>query len=434
MPLPNPVIVIPGVTATHLMDYYPVLPETVWGVMPYNKNYPRASLHPDNLRYEAREPARVMPDHVFDVVYGDLIDELRSELTERDDAPVPVYPFGYDWRQPLEDTESLLTEFIREVVDRTKLMKHYHADGYADRGLVNVVGHSMGGLIISGALRRHQGALTIEKVVTLGTPFGGSFEPITKVITGTDSLGVSSPSRRERKASRMTPSLYYLLPAIQDALTLNGQPLEDLYNPEHWQRNIIKTIATYVEERGLPTVDFDERATQIFCQMLENGKSYRGMLLSLNLRDIRMPPNNWLCVAGVGANTRVGMRVVTTDNGPEFRLSRDDVKNEWDEDHNSSQTGDGTVPIEAAVPRFLERSNVVCVTPDDFDWWRVADQAILKAGKLHGALPTMNMLHLMMVRHFTGSEDRHGNTWGRPAPGVEVEDWNPPLELSKPPS
>ena len=90
------VIVVPGNTATYLRDEYPLPPEFVWGVL--DKNYDRAALHPDNLRYEAREAARVMPDQIFEVAYGELLDELRYNLKDREDEAVPVYPFGYDWR------------------------------------------------------------------------------------------------------------------------------------------------------------------------------------------------------------------------------------------------------------------------------------------------------------------------------------------------
>src|SRR5262245_23251902 len=100
-PPPDPVIVIPGSTAPCLRDRYPVSPELIWAVL--TKNYERAVLHPDDpaLRYELREPARVTPGQVYEVAYKELIEELRFNLTPRADQPVPVYPFGYDWRQPL---------------------------------------------------------------------------------------------------------------------------------------------------------------------------------------------------------------------------------------------------------------------------------------------------------------------------------------------
>src|SRR5262245_36553911 len=99
MALPNPDIVVPGITATYLKDEYPLPPDFVWTVM--TKAYERAALHPDNLRYEATEPARLRSDQIFEIAYRELIEELRHNLTQSPDEPVPVYPFAYDWRMPL---------------------------------------------------------------------------------------------------------------------------------------------------------------------------------------------------------------------------------------------------------------------------------------------------------------------------------------------
>ena len=101
------VIVIPGITASQLRDEYPIAPERVWGALPFQKKWDRVALHPDNLRYERDEPARVTPDQLFGVAYGDLIDELRHDLSPKADKPTPVFPFAYDWRSRLEDVESL---------------------------------------------------------------------------------------------------------------------------------------------------------------------------------------------------------------------------------------------------------------------------------------------------------------------------------------
>ena len=130
MALTYPVVVVPGITATYLRDEYQLPPELVWGVL--DKDYERVALHPDNLRYEAREPARVVADYIFEVAYEELVEELRYNLKERDDEAVPVYPFAYDWRQPLEVIEQELAGFVDEVIERTKLIKRYHKAGYAD--------------------------------------------------------------------------------------------------------------------------------------------------------------------------------------------------------------------------------------------------------------------------------------------------------------
>lgn len=141
MALVHPVIVVPGITATYLRDDYPLPPEVIWNVL--RSDYERAALHPDNLRYEAREPARVQADQPFEVVYRELIEELRFNLRERDEEPVPVYAFGYDWRQPPDRIEEALGAFVDEVIARTRLMAHYHRQGYGDDPRVNLVGHSM---------------------------------------------------------------------------------------------------------------------------------------------------------------------------------------------------------------------------------------------------------------------------------------------------
>jgi len=59
MPSTDPVIVVPGVTATYLRDLYPLPPETIWAVI--RKKFDRVPLHPDDTRYEARQPAMVRP-------------------------------------------------------------------------------------------------------------------------------------------------------------------------------------------------------------------------------------------------------------------------------------------------------------------------------------------------------------------------------------
>jgi hypothetical protein len=57
--LVDPVIVVPGITATCLRDEYIVGHEMVWAVL--KENFERITLHPNDLKYEAMEPARVKP-------------------------------------------------------------------------------------------------------------------------------------------------------------------------------------------------------------------------------------------------------------------------------------------------------------------------------------------------------------------------------------
>src|SRR5712672_2276974 len=88
-----PVIVVPGITATTLEDFYPVEPETVWSAV-LHKEFQRLALHPDDFRYEALEPARVRARNLYNIVYGDLVEALRHELSPVADRPTPVFGFG----------------------------------------------------------------------------------------------------------------------------------------------------------------------------------------------------------------------------------------------------------------------------------------------------------------------------------------------------
>jgi len=428
MSLALPVIVVPGITASSLRDEYPLPPETVWSVL--NKDYNRISLHPDNTQYELMEPARLRADQLLEIAYRELIEELRFNLREREDEPVPVYPFAYDWRQPLDVIEERLAEFIDEVVERTMLMRHYHAAGYAKRPKVNLVGHSMGGLIITGCLARRGKKSKVGKVATLATPYRGSFEAVIKISTGTANLGNDAPGSREREAARVTPGLYHLLPSCPGLEVDPKLPKADLFDARLWQPSILKTLEEYVRLYGTSPQDGAKQAEELFRAMLNAAKKHRARTDGFELASAGLGQNDWLCVVGADSVTRVRLRVRASETGPDFDFRSEDRDNRWEKGKTPAekrQTGDGTVPFEGALPRFLPLGKIICVTPDDYGYWEVQDRVVSKAAGFHGILPNMDMLHRLIVRHFTGRPDTRGNTWGRLVPGVK--DWQPPLPL-----
>ncbi|MGB0713934.1 MAG: esterase/lipase family protein [Gammaproteobacteria bacterium] len=437
MPLPYPVIVVPGITASYLRDQYPISPETVWSVL--TREYERAALHPDDLRYEAMEPARLLPDQVFEIAYRELIEELRYNLRRKEDQPVPVYPFPYDWRQPLEHTSAQLGDFIKEVIDRTKLMRHYHKetanDAFIKNPKVNLVGHSMGGLVIAGTMAQRKADARVNRIATLATPFQGSYEAVIKVITGTANLGTSAPSSRERESARLTPALYHLLPRFEGAVTGEADGVStNLFDSAAWQSGVRDSISEFVRLHGVNPGKRTAQAAELFKGMLGTANEFLTALDGFQLADADMTEKNWLVVAGVDTDTRVRLRSGGTPSAPEFLLSNGDRMNHWRDGDSAAErrlTGDGTVPFNGAIPPFMDLSNVVCVTPDDYGYWELQDRATTKAAGFHGILPNMNMLHRMLVRFFTGAPDRRGNTWGRPAPGVSPGDWAPALSLSR---
>lgn len=427
MALPNPVIIVPGVTATDLLDEYELPPDTVWSSI-LAKNYKRITLHPNDLRYEAQEPARVIPSHIFEIAYKEMISELRHNLQRKYDQPVPVYPFGYDWRKPLQVIESELAAFIDEVIGRTKLLKHYHSDGYAQIAKVNLIGHSMGGLIITGYLQSRGKNAPVDKVATLATPYQGSFEAVIKIITGTADLGVSPPTSREREAARVTPALYHLIPSFSIPNIPHGMTF---FDPRIWQSSVIETIGEFIHINGLPPNNTIKDAEQVFSSLLLDAKNHRNRIDSFKLDDAGLTPDRWLAIIGVGSKTRVKINVKLDKGGANFILSPNDRQNNWGNKKKANwrMTGDGTVPFDGAIPKFLKENNLILVTPDDYGYWEVQDRLTTKIAGFHGILPNMDMLHRLIARFLTDGADNHNNTWGRSAPGITKANWKPPLKL-----
>lgn len=425
--LADPVIVVPGITATYLRDEYPVDHDYIWKVI--KKDFLRSALHPNDLRYEAIEPARVVPGQIYEIAYQELIEELRYNLKDREEEDIPVFPFGYDWRMPLEMIEGQLDLFIEEVIQRTKLLRHYHANGYAKNPKVNLIGHSMGGLVIAGYLQHKGKKAKINKVVTLATPFQGSFEAPVKIATGNANIGNTKPNSRERETARITPSLYYLLPEIENALIVDPGIPNSLFDPGAWQETVTDSLAEFIRLKGLPTADTKKEAVTLFSRMLKSAQENRLRINGFKLQDAGLDNKKWMAVVGVDSVTRVRMKISNKDGIVNFELSKDDRKNEWESKKTSSRifTGDGTVPFKGAIPKFLKEDNLICVTPDDYGYWEIEDRAISKIAGFHGILPNMNMLHRLIVRFLKDLEDTRGNTWGRRAPGVKT--WRPPINL-----
>lgn len=431
MPMPvHPVIVVPGITASQLHDEYPVSPEVIFSAL-LNKEYERLQLHPDNVRYELKEPSRVGAHAVFPIPYGELIEELRHNLRAREDEPVPVFPFPYDWRQPLDLVEQILETFVDEVIERTKLLRHYDRAGYGDDPYVNLVGHSMGGLVIAGYLQRRGRKSRVWKVATLGTPFRGSHEAPVKVVTGTGSLAEPEPSSREREAARLTPALYHLVPQYEGALEVDEGLPRDLYHVDTWQRGVVETIAEFVRMHGLRPggkQQREESARSLLKSLLDIARRHRTRIEGFTLGTAGLDPSRWLCVVGVDAKTRVRLRIKRTPAGyGQFELRGEDRRNDWGDPEPAARvhTGDGTVPYLGALPSFLGVEHLVCVRPDDFGYWEVADQALLRVAGFHGILPKMNLAHRLIVAHFIGRA--RSGTWARPAPGVGKQLWSPPI-------
>ena len=283
----------------------------------------------------------------------------------------------------------------------------------------------------------HGGGGRVGKVGSLASPFQGSFEAVIKAATGTANLGTDAPSSREREAARVTPALYHLMPSFENGLEVAPGLPKSLFDPGVWQPSILETLQAYIAKYGLDRklkkAELKKRANTLFAGMLRTADAHRRKLNALNLANAGLTDRDWMCVIGVNATTRVRLRVEEDDQGkPAFRFRAEDRTDMWEDGASDAErrlTGDGTVPFEGAIPPFLPYERLICVTPDDYGYWEAADRAATRAAGFHGILPNMNMLHRLIVRFFRNAPDRRGNTWGRPAPGVAPQAWDPPLKL-----
>jgi pimeloyl-ACP methyl ester carboxylesterase len=421
MRVQNPVVVVPGITATELYDDYPMTTEELW-TMVIKRNYERITLHPDDLRYEAIEPAHVFAGRAFSI-YDDLIKALRHELSARADRPTPVFVFPYDWRMDIRRTGVLLGQFVEEVVNRTKLLKHYAKMPILK---VDLVGHSMGGLVILEYLQQLRNTDRVNRVVTIGTPFLGSPEAIVKVATGMSLLSGDEPTEREREAARATPSVYQLFPSYARAVTTSEGLNVDLFDPQNMQTSVVDSLTEFVRLHsvGVPKNERRIRALSILGNLVEAGRTHRMNVMAFKIGRVGVAPTDWLAIVGMGRKTRVQLSLVRTSGGMRFVI---DDKQFVDElavaGAVSRSSGDGTVPLEGAIPPFLDERSIVCVMPKDMGLFELRDRLLAAIGGFHGLLPAVNLVQRLVVRHL--KPDYRGQVWGRRLPGATS--WEPPI-------
>lgn len=138
------VIVIPGITGSELLD---PRGERVWPPRLFSLMSDFESLRCDQEGQPRRALAAGEPVHDY---YETMAERLRE-------AGYDVYRFGYDWRL----SNATLADRLAALIDKTQ------------RDRVDIVAHSMGGLLATSYVRQHGGS-RVRRLVTLGTPYLGT--------------------------------------------------------------------------------------------------------------------------------------------------------------------------------------------------------------------------------------------------------------------
>src|SRR5262249_47775238 len=144
-------------------------PELVWGGASSLANFHRLNLVKPN-------PEPLKPCGLLDKIsvlgpfwkieaYGGLIETLKGLGYEEG---LTLFIFTYDWRQSNIDSARLLSELISSINAPT----------------VDIVAHSMGGLVSTIYLHNFDGIKRVNKIIFLGTPFLGSMNAFATLSDG----------------------------------------------------------------------------------------------------------------------------------------------------------------------------------------------------------------------------------------------------------
>lgn len=194
-------------------------------------------------------------------VYDNLLNTLKWAGYE---MGKDLFVFLYDWRKSLTETAGVLHNYLTDRFGSRK---------------VNLVGHSLGGMLLNTYVQQHPNPLA-NKVITLGSPHQGAVEAYPAVAGGDlkrnhlDEWLVSEillkfhqePFETKKKTiDRVVPSASEILP-IFNYLRKNGEVVD--YKTMHLQNPLLGSLrstqgtipgktsfSTYAGD-GLPTLEF----------------------------------------------------------------------------------------------------------------------------------------------------------------------------------
>ncbi|MFD2158526.1 lipase family alpha/beta hydrolase [Rubritalea tangerina] len=285
----NPVIVIPGILGSRLVDRQTGLP--VWGM--FDGAYLDPSKHGNAamvaLPMQRGKALRALKDsveadvaldrlkiRVFGVpveakAYAGILETLGAagyqdqQLAEAGaidygNDHFTCFQFAYDWRRSNVENAGRLAEFIRE---KEAYVRKKHREVYGkDRGEIkfDIVAHSMGGLIARYYLRyggqslpsdgslpqlNWAGARHVNQLIMVGTPNSGSvlaFEDLAKgkkfAPGWAQKLGVVSIPNYSTGVLGTYPSLYELMPRTRHRAYVDDQTddIVNVYDVGNWER------------------------------------------------------------------------------------------------------------------------------------------------------------------------------------------------------
>lgn len=317
----NPVIVIPGILGSKLVDrpsstrvwgaFVPGAadPQTAEGLrlvaLPIRENTPlrdlRDEVEPDGVLDRVKVRLGIIPLEIRAYVgilaalgAGGYRDEsLGLNAIDYGDEHFTCFQFDYDWRRDNVENAKRLKDFIEEK--RAYVSAEYKKRFGIDKQDVkfDIVAHSMGGLVTRYFLRygdqdlgvdgsppelNWAGAEYVDRAILVGTPSAGSANAFTQLMKGKN-LGPFLPYYQPALLGTF-PSIYQLLPRPRHGMFVwdgdKDRPIDDLLDADLWIEKgwgLASPEAEPVLERLLPEEDDPERRRVLAQAVL------RGMLM-----------------------------------------------------------------------------------------------------------------------------------------------------------
>ena len=263
------------------------------------------------------------------------------------------FQFDYDWRYHIAHSAAQLYEYIKKK--RTYVAKEYEKRFGIKRHDIrfDIVAHSMGGLVtryflrygsqplpIDGSLPKltWEGAKYVSRVILVGTPNAGSVESYGKLRSGAK----YSPIHPRYPAALLgtMPSLYGLLPRPRHKAIVSSEDNSkiDLYDVTVWQKNawgLFDAEQDSVLQQLLPDAESREERLAVVRDHLE--KTLRATKQIHQALDLASEPPKGLSLSLIAGDAIATDAVISVDfNSGSYQVS-------------SKQPGDGTVLRSSAL-------------------------------------------------------------------------------------
>ena len=245
-------------------------------------------------------------------------DIYASFLKWAETSGCAFYPFVYDWRRDNLETVDKFLEFLGEISEKNGATK------------VQVVAHSMGGLVSFVALNRRPDLF--QSVLFAGVPFGHALSFLEDMHAGVPTGLNKHILSAQVLFTCASPYISFPSNTRSGLVEQNGDPIQhDWHSPEDWERHKLGIFGAF------PAEQITREMRSHLRNALRRAREFRSLLVSRNERSFQYP-----AIAVLASDAHLTLSTVVR-NGPRA------VKG-WDFRTGLREPGDGRVLLSKATP------------------------------------------------------------------------------------